>query len=56
MLAAKGEELLVGLGIGDNNNCMQVEDSSTHHCGWWPMALLHVECLLLLLLPHNHNT
>ena len=29
----KGKELLVGLGVGDNNNCIQVEDSSAHHCG-----------------------
>ena len=29
----KGKELLVGLGVGNNNNCMQVEDSSTHYCG-----------------------
>ena len=29
----KGKELLVGLGVGDNNNCMQVEVSSAHHCG-----------------------
>ena len=29
----KGRELLVGLGVEDNNNCMQVEDSSAHHCG-----------------------
>ena len=29
----EGKELLVGLGVGDNNNCMQVEDSSAHHCG-----------------------
>ena len=29
----KGTELLVGLGVGDNNNCMQVEDSSAYHCG-----------------------
>ena len=29
----KGKELLVGLGVGDNNNnCIQVEDSSAHHC------------------------
>ena len=29
----KGKELLVGLGVGDNNNCIQVEDSSAHRCG-----------------------
>ena len=30
----KGKELLVGLGVGDNNNrILQVEDSSAHHCG-----------------------
>ena len=23
----------VGLGVGEDNNCMQVEDSSAHHCG-----------------------
>ena len=28
-----GKELLVGLVVGDNNNCMWVEDSSAHHCG-----------------------
>ena len=30
----KGKELLVGLGVGDNNNCMQVEDSYAHYCGF----------------------
>ena len=29
----KSKELMAGLGVGDNNNCMQVEDSSAHHCG-----------------------
>ena len=29
----KGKELLVGLDVGDNN-CMWVEDSSAHHCGY----------------------
>ena len=29
----KVKELLVGLGVGENNNCMQVEDSSAQHCG-----------------------
>ena len=27
----KDKELLVGLGVGDN--CVKVDDSSTHHCG-----------------------
>ena len=27
------KELLVGLGIGDKNNCIQVEDSYAHHYG-----------------------
>ena len=26
----KGKELL---GVGDNNNCMQVDGCSAHHCG-----------------------
>ena len=30
-----GKELLVGLDVEDNN-CMWVEDSSTHHC--WCVA------------------
>ena len=37
-----GKQLLVGLGVEDNN-CMQVEDSSAHHCVGaraWPMAVL----------------
>ena len=29
----KDKELLVGLGVGDDNSCVQVEDSSAHHCG-----------------------
>ena len=39
----KGKELLVGLGVGDNNNCMWVKDSSAHPpivVGAWPMAVL----------------
>ena len=45
-------ELLVGLGVGDNN-CLQVEDSSAQSVGAWPLAVLlwqHVKCFLLLLL------
>ena len=36
----KGKELLVGFGVGDNNNCIQVEDSSAHHCGCVAYAVL----------------
>ena len=29
----KGKESLVGLAVGDNNNCMQFDSSSAHCCG-----------------------
>ena len=30
----KGKESLVGLAVGDNNNCMQFDSSSAHCCGY----------------------
>ena len=42
----KGKELLVGLGVGDNNNCVQVEGSSVPIIvGAWPMAALLWQCV-----------
>ena len=49
----KGKESLVGLAVGDNNNCMQFDGIALPIIvGTWPMAVSlwrHVECLLLLL-------
>ena len=35
------KELLVGLAVGDNNNYMQVDGSSVHHCGCVDGSLIY---------------